>query len=276
MRSLIPVTSEISPARSFATNLSPRTLQFMVECPLVWLRRNPGPQRKFGFPGFLPITEIDDDRNNPQTRDGITASDNVNQTPAANVNFGANTAALDELKKMFTAFLRKSEKHDKVMGRPSALRRNPGPQRKFGFPGFLPITEIDDDRNKPQTRDGITASDNVNQTPATNVNFGTNTAALDEFKKMFTAFLRKSEEHDKVMGRPSALRRNPGPQRKFGFPGFLPITEIDGVNFGFHNLLLEGGGVWILTRSHKMLGQYFYRRQEQATNSRRHNRQRQR
>ncbi|KAF2618250.1 hypothetical protein F2Q68_00039805 [Brassica cretica] len=260
MRSLIPVTSEISPARSFAANLSPKTLQFMVECPLVWLRRNPGPQRKFGFPGFLPITEIDGDRNNPQTRDGITASDNVNQTQAANVNFGANTAALDEFKKMFTAFLRKSEKHDKVMGRPSAwntrwgwlilpvpssskvivlfgksrggeevgqfaldssfrctrlnapwsgesrrrLRRNPGPQGKLGFPGFPPITEINDNRNNPKTHDGISCSDNVNQTPAANVNFGANTAALDEFKKMFTAFLRKSEEHDKVMGRPSA------------------------------------------------------------------------
>ncbi|KAF3497358.1 hypothetical protein DY000_02053519 [Brassica cretica] len=114
MRSLILVTLEISPARSFSANFLPRTLQFTVECPLVWLRRNPGPQGKLGFPGFPPITEINDNKNNPKTRDGISCSDNVNQTPAA------NTAALDEFKKMFTAFLRKSEEHDKVMGRPSA------------------------------------------------------------------------------------------------------------------------------------------------------------
>ncbi|KAF3535566.1 hypothetical protein F2Q69_00023413 [Brassica cretica] len=29
-------------------------------------------------------------------------------------------------------------------------------------------------------------------------------------------------------------RENPRPQGKLGFPGFPPITEIDGVNFGYH------------------------------------------
>ncbi|KAF3589873.1 hypothetical protein F2Q69_00030275 [Brassica cretica] len=43
-----------------------------------------------------------DDQNNQQTRDGTSASENVNQTTAANVsavNADANTAVLDELKK---------------------------------------------------------------------------------------------------------------------------------------------------------------------------------
>ena len=31
-----------------------------------------------------------------------------------------------------------------------------------------------------------------------------------------------------------ALAENPGPQGKLGFPGFPRITEIDGVNFGYH------------------------------------------
>ncbi|WZZ45382.1 hypothetical protein YC2023_041641 [Brassica napus] len=35
---------------------------------------------------------------------------------------------------------------------------------------------------------------------------------------------------------------NPGPQETLGFLDFPPITEIDGVNFGSHNLGLEGGG----------------------------------
>ncbi|CDY54667.1 BnaAnng13300D [Brassica napus] len=55
---------------------------------------------------------------NQQTRDGTSASDDVNQTPAANVsavNADANTAVLDKFKKMFTAFSKKSEEHDKVM-----------------------------------------------------------------------------------------------------------------------------------------------------------------
>ena len=58
------------------------------------------------------------------------------------------------------------------------------------------------DKNNQQTRDGTSVSDNVNQTPATNVfavNADANTAALNDFKKMFTAFSKNSEEHDKVM-----------------------------------------------------------------------------
>ncbi|KAF3500617.1 hypothetical protein F2Q69_00043517 [Brassica cretica] len=35
MRSLIPVTSEISPTSNFAANLAPSTLQFTAECPRV-------------------------------------------------------------------------------------------------------------------------------------------------------------------------------------------------------------------------------------------------
>ncbi|KAF2611580.1 hypothetical protein F2Q70_00012359 [Brassica cretica] len=36
MRSFTLVTSESSPASSFAANLAPRTLQLVVECPRVW------------------------------------------------------------------------------------------------------------------------------------------------------------------------------------------------------------------------------------------------
>ncbi|KAF2559066.1 hypothetical protein F2Q68_00016462 [Brassica cretica] len=59
-----------------------------------------------------------DDQNNQQTRDGTSANENVNQTTAANVsavNADANTAVLDELKKMFTDFSKKSEEQEKVM-----------------------------------------------------------------------------------------------------------------------------------------------------------------
>ncbi|KAF3602915.1 hypothetical protein F2Q69_00034401 [Brassica cretica] len=36
MRSFTPVTSESSPASSFAASLAPRTLQLVVECPRDW------------------------------------------------------------------------------------------------------------------------------------------------------------------------------------------------------------------------------------------------
>ena len=58
-----------------------------------------------------------DDQNNQQTSDGTSASENVNQTTAANVsavNADANTA-VDEFKKMFTDFSKKSEEQEKVM-----------------------------------------------------------------------------------------------------------------------------------------------------------------
>uniref|UniRef100_M4ETT5 Uncharacterized protein n=1 Tax=Brassica campestris TaxID=3711 RepID=M4ETT5_BRACM len=59
-----------------------------------------------------------------------------------------------------------------------------------------------DDQNNQQTCNDTTTSNNVNQTPAANVsmvNTDTNTAVLDEFKKMFTTFSKKSEEEDKVI-----------------------------------------------------------------------------
>ena len=59
-----------------------------------------------------------------------------------------------------------------------------------------------DDQKNQQTCNDTTISDNVNQTPAANVsmvNTDTNTTVLDEFKKMFTTFSKKSEEEDKVI-----------------------------------------------------------------------------
>ena len=35
-----------------------------------------------------------------------------------------------------------------------------------------------------------------------------------------------------------ALAKNPGPQGKLGIPDFSPITEIDGVNFGSHKMMI--------------------------------------
>ena len=59
-----------------------------------------------------------DDLNNQKTRDGTAADDNVEKTPATNVtavNADANTAAFEEVKKMFSNFEKKSAEHDKVM-----------------------------------------------------------------------------------------------------------------------------------------------------------------
>ena len=54
-----------------------------------------------------------DDLNNQQTRDG---DDNVGRTPAANVAaVNLNTAAFEEVKKMFSTSEKKSEERDKVM-----------------------------------------------------------------------------------------------------------------------------------------------------------------
>ena len=45
-----------------------------------------------------------------------------------------------------------------------------------------------------------------------------------------------------------ALAENPEPQEKLGFPDFPLITNIDGVNFGSHNLNESGdfGVFWSL------------------------------
>ena len=59
-----------------------------------------------------------DDLNNQQTRDGTAANDNVEKTPATNVtpvNADANTAAFEEVKKMFSNFEKTSAEQDKVM-----------------------------------------------------------------------------------------------------------------------------------------------------------------
>ncbi|KAF3548648.1 hypothetical protein DY000_02006789 [Brassica cretica] len=54
--------------------------------------------------------------NNQQTRDGDAVDDNVGSTPAANVTaVNLNTAAFEEVQKMFSTFEKKSEKWDKVM-----------------------------------------------------------------------------------------------------------------------------------------------------------------
>ncbi|KAF2576298.1 hypothetical protein F2Q70_00004028 [Brassica cretica] len=57
-----------------------------------------------------------DDLNNQQTRDGDAVDDNVGSTPAANVTaVNLNTAAFEEVQKMFPNFEKKSEERDKVM-----------------------------------------------------------------------------------------------------------------------------------------------------------------
>ncbi|KAF2577586.1 hypothetical protein F2Q68_00005021 [Brassica cretica] len=59
-----------------------------------------------------------DDLNNQQTRDCTAADDTVEKTPATNVtavNADANTAAFEEVKKMFSNFEKKSAEQDKVM-----------------------------------------------------------------------------------------------------------------------------------------------------------------
>ena len=57
-----------------------------------------------------------DDLNNQQTRDGDAVDDNVASTPAANVTaVNLNTAAFEEVQKMFPNFEKKSEEKDKVM-----------------------------------------------------------------------------------------------------------------------------------------------------------------
>ncbi|KAF3566025.1 hypothetical protein DY000_02016628 [Brassica cretica] len=57
-----------------------------------------------------------DDLNNQLTRDGDAVDDNVGSTPAANVTaVNLNTAAFEEVQKMFSSFKKKSEERDKVM-----------------------------------------------------------------------------------------------------------------------------------------------------------------
>ena len=57
-----------------------------------------------------------DDHNNQQTRNGDAVDDNVENTPAANVTaVNLNTAAFEEVQKMFPAFEKKSEEWDTVM-----------------------------------------------------------------------------------------------------------------------------------------------------------------
>ena len=57
-----------------------------------------------------------------------------------------------------------------------------------------------DDLNNQKTRDGNTADDNVENTPATNVTaVNVNTTAFEEVQKMFSTFENKSAERDKVM-----------------------------------------------------------------------------
>ncbi|KAF3554928.1 hypothetical protein F2Q69_00013313 [Brassica cretica] len=57
-----------------------------------------------------------DDLNNNQTRDGNTADDSVENTPAANVTaVNVKIAAFEEVHKMFSTFKKKSEERDKVM-----------------------------------------------------------------------------------------------------------------------------------------------------------------
>ena len=57
-----------------------------------------------------------DDLNNQQTRDGNTADDKVENTPAANVTaVNVNTAAFEEVQKMFSTFEKKSAERDKVI-----------------------------------------------------------------------------------------------------------------------------------------------------------------
>ncbi|KAF3514701.1 hypothetical protein F2Q69_00006070 [Brassica cretica] len=54
--------------------------------------------------------------NNQQTHDGDAVDDNFGSTPAANVTaVNLNTAAFEEVQKMFSTFEKKSEKWDKVM-----------------------------------------------------------------------------------------------------------------------------------------------------------------
>ncbi|KAL0696223.1 hypothetical protein Bca4012_063403 [Brassica carinata] len=60
-----------------------------------------------------------DDLTDGQSRDDGSIRDNVDNTPAANataVNADANTAAREEMKKMFSAFEKKSEKQEKLIG----------------------------------------------------------------------------------------------------------------------------------------------------------------
>ena len=57
-----------------------------------------------------------DDLNNQQTRDDNIANGNVENTPAANVAaVKVNTAAFEEVQKMFSTFKKKSAERDKVM-----------------------------------------------------------------------------------------------------------------------------------------------------------------
>ena len=57
-----------------------------------------------------------DDLNNQQNRDGNSADDNVENTPAANVTaVNVNTATFKEVQKMFSTIEKKLEERDKAM-----------------------------------------------------------------------------------------------------------------------------------------------------------------
>ncbi|KAF2560696.1 hypothetical protein F2Q70_00017004 [Brassica cretica] len=68
-----------------------------------------------------------DDLNNQKTRDGTAADDNSEKTPATNVtavNADANTAAFEEVKKMFSNFKKTSAGQDKVMSSLAKQRKS--------------------------------------------------------------------------------------------------------------------------------------------------------
>ncbi|KAF3565949.1 hypothetical protein DY000_02015620 [Brassica cretica] len=71
------------------------------------------------------------DINNQQTRDGDALDDNVGSTPAANVTaVNLNTAAFEEVQKMFLTFEKKSKELDKNPRKKTRFRNSFGPVRQ--------------------------------------------------------------------------------------------------------------------------------------------------